>query len=487
MRNTVLLYNGITIAYANPDNNASISLMNLSAFLKDRGFNVKLLLDRYSDQEICALLDESLAVGFSVYTGNGIDRSLKMTKLIKRLRPEVKSVWGGYHPTLEPEQTIAHPDIDFVVRGQGEQTLFELLKHLQEHPDKPPSQILGLSHKIDGNAVHNPDRRSMDIDDLPLSDFSLYEHVFGKNSHTVCYLSSTGCAHNCRFCCSPFFHKQAGSRFQRASTAKIIKDIDKLLETLHPKRIYFYDDAFFLNKKLIAEFMDAYEQKQYSFQWMGYGRIDFFKSIDDQLLERMFKNHLVGICIGIESGSQRILDCINKKITLEDIRLVVNRLAPYRKRLELLDFSFVIGFPQETRDDILKTVDIRNYIKSILPNGTANIFILNPYSKTESMEDCIKAGYKKPERLEDWTDFEMHSFKPPWLSRDMQKLVTTISWAAFFDVASFAPKSAPLLKRIAYKMLQVDGRFRLRHKLCRFAPEFHLINDMFRRKLESLG
>ena len=97
--------------------------MALSAYLKENKFVPKLILNRHTDAELKKMCRQAVAVGFSVYTGNGILQCLKLAKRIKEINPKIVFIWGGYHPTLKSEQTLQNPLVDYVVVGQGEATL----------------------------------------------------------------------------------------------------------------------------------------------------------------------------------------------------------------------------------------------------------------------------------------------------------------------------------------------------------------------------
>jgi radical SAM superfamily enzyme YgiQ (UPF0313 family) len=169
-KNKVLLYNAIQTAYANSDNSPSFSLMALSSYLKKKGYEVELLLNKYSDSELKNALDDCLAIGFSLYTG-GSRNAFNMASRIRKISPEIPLVWGGYHPTLEAEQCLKNKYIDYVIRGQGELTFRELLSHFRNPDAMPLASIRGLSFKQNEKIFQNETRESANINEFPSYDF----------------------------------------------------------------------------------------------------------------------------------------------------------------------------------------------------------------------------------------------------------------------------------------------------------------------------
>ncbi|OGD54408.1 hypothetical protein A3J78_00090 [Candidatus Beckwithbacteria bacterium RBG_13_35_6] len=479
VKNKVFLYNGISSAYADTDFSPSFSLMALSAFLKQKNYKVTLLLNRFSNNKLRLLLKNCLGVAFSVYTGNGILYSLNMAKRIKEIYPHMPIIWGGYHPTLEPEQTIKHKLIDYVIRGQGEFTLAEVLFFLNDKHKNKLESIDGLTYKMKGNILHNKPRKIMDINKLSRYDYGLYNHVYKKHS-SIGYLTSRGCPFNCKFCCSAAFNSTGGARYMQYSMERIVKDIKALIRNYKPAAIDFLDDNFFVNQKRIRSFVKAYKDNSFNFNWTAYARCDTFSGFDDKLVDDLQKINLVKIFFGVESGSQRILDMVDKRITIRQVLKSVDKIG----KLNILsDFTFINGFPQEKWSDVIKSLKLRNKIVSILPKASVRFFTFVPLPGTEMLKKCQRLGYQKPKKLTGWTFFEYHSFIGSWLKPVYQRLVTNISWAAFFD--TFEEKSQNILIKILFKILKIDAKLRFKLYFFSLAPEFQIINKIYRLKLKK--
>jgi len=477
MKKTVLLYNAIQTAYANPDNSPSFSLMALSAYLKQKGYEVELLLNSFSDSHLKRILEDCLAVGFSLYTGGTRD-AFEMASRIKSLCPEIPLIWGGYHPTLEPEQCLENIYVDYVIRGQGEHALEELLNYFEDPARNRLEFIGGLSYKKNSEIFHNETRKSSNINDFPSFDYSLYGHVF-ENVSEATYIASRGCPFSCKFCCSSSFNRNNGMKFYQLTLDRVFSDLEFLISKYKLKKINFFDDNFFIDPKRIRKFIDGYKKRNFKFQWTAYGRCQFFANIEDELAKELKEIGLERVYFGVESGSQRILNMINKQMKVEDVLLALKKID---KHGILGDFTFINGFPNEKVADVFRSLGLRNRIKEISPKSSVRFFVFTPLPGTEMLETCVDFGYKKPEKIAEWQSYEYHSFSAPWLSRGYRSFVNSISWAAQF--CEIDPKSGGnALSKFILNFLAKDAEFRFRHKIFFLSPEFGIINSLYRKKL----
>lgn len=477
MKNKILLYNAIQTAYANSDGSPSFSLMALSAYLKQKGYQVELLLNSFSDTQLKKNLEDCLAVGFSLYTGGSKD-AFKMASRIRAMRPKIPLIWGGYHPTLEPNQCLENKYVDYVIRGQGELTLEELLKNLEKPDENPIEKIKGLSYKKDNKVCHNETRESSNINEFPSFDYGLYGHVF-KNASEATYITSRGCPFSCKFCCSSSFNRNHGMKFYQLSLERVFADLEFLVSTYNLKKINFFDDNFFIDPERIKKFIEEYEKRNFKFRWTAFGRCQFFANTEEEIIKKLSEINLKKVCFGVESGSQRILDMVNKQMKTEDVLIALKKITKYGI---IADFSFINGFPDEKKSDVFKSLNLRNEIKKISPNSSATFFVYTPLPGTEMMERCVKLGYKKPARVANWQSYEFHSFKAPWLSRSYQNLINNISWASI--ICEINPDIGKnIFSRLILKFLIKDANFSFKYKAFGFAPEFKIINSIYRRKL----
>ena len=464
-------------AYANSDNSPSFSLMALSAYLKQKGYQAELLLNNCSDTELKNTLKDCLAVGFSLYTGGTRD-AFKIASRIRSFSPELPLIWGGYHPTLEADQCLQSDYIDYVIRGQGEITLLELLKNFEKPDENLLESVKGLSYKKNGEISHNETRESSNINGFPSFDYGLYGHVF-KNASEATYITSRGCPFSCKFCCSSSFNRNHGMKFYQLSLDRVFSDLEFLISTYNLEKINFFDDNFFIESGRIRKFVEGYKKRGFNFQWTAYGRCRFFANAEDDLIRKLKETGLERIFFGVESGSQMILNMVNKQMKTDDVLLALRKITQFGI---LGDFTFINGFPNEKVLDVFKSLGLRNKIKKISPKSSVRFFVFTPLPGTEMLETCEKLGYKKPEGVRDWKSYEYHSFKAPWLSRSYQSFVNSISWAAQFS--ELDPSiGTNILSKLVFKFLAKDADFRFKHKIFFLSPEFKIINTIYRRKI----
>lgn len=479
--NLVLLYNGASATFADTDDIPSFSLMTVSAYLKANGFRCELLLNRHTDEDLRRLLGECVAAGFSVYTGTGLMRSLRMSQRLKRLRPDLPIVWGGCHPTLESDQTVRNDAIDFVVRGEGEQTMLELARALQDNaPDRFPG-ILGLSFKQGGAVAHNPPRPAADINQYPTPDYDLYDQAL-RGRDLIPYIASRGCPFDCKFCCSAAMNRLHGKKFMALDIHRAVSDLDVIVARYHPRIVDFIDDNFLLSEKRVAAFIEQYRQKKYTFEWIALGRCDVFAKMDEQIIAGLKSIRLKKIFFGVESGAPHMLDYIGKRETRDQTLRAVEKVARHGIAM---DCTFMNGFPTETWEDVRCSLDLRRHIKKLSPASTVRFFVFTPLPATDLYKECTeKYGLKKPERMEEWIDFEFHTFRPVWLPYRYRNRINAIAWASFFDNYVPPDNTRSLVKRL-FGWMGALSRFRLDHDGFGWAPELLLVNVIFTLKSRS--
>lgn len=480
MGRKVLLYNGISSVIASADNSPSFALMAISAFLKKRGYKVGLIFNKDSYKELKDKLKNCLCVGFSVYTGNGINHSLAMAEKIKKINRRIPLVWGGYHPTLETKQTLENDLVDFVIRGQGEIPFGQLLKYFLDPKSVGLTEINGLSYKKNGKIINNPPGVFVDINNFPPFDYSLYDFVY-KSRDWVEYITSRGCPFSCDFCCSSAFSKTGGMKYSQFTIERILADLTEVVKKYHPRQIDFVDDNFLLNEKRLKDFIAGYKRNNFHFFWTAFCRCDFFAKLDEKIIKELKGINLERVFFGVESGSIRILKMINKKIKLKDVLASLKKAVKYGI---LADFTFINGFPNEEKSDVIKSIRLRNEIKSISPQSTVRFFTYTPFPGTKTMKQCLSLDYQKPQKLKDWASYEYHSFAADWLPKDRQKFVSNISWASFFDTLTRENyfKNYSLFTRVCFKLLKLDASLRFRFSFFDFALEFQAVEAIYRKK-----
>jgi len=342
----------------------------VAAALKDSGYDVEIL--NWHDinatpEKIKEMLGEKKpdVIGFSILHGNrwgGLD----IARIAKQIDPRVTIVFGGVGATFLWEHFLTHfSDVDFVVIGEGERTFLNLVRHLDAGHLEAIESLDGLAFRKDGRAVRTTDAPPIaPLDDLP--DPARY--------FTYRHLSLTrGCAGNCNFCGSPRFW---GRHVRFHSADYFVEQIQRLYQKgIH--FFYFSDDTFTVNKKRAIEVCKKIIEKKLDITWNAISRVDH---INEDILFWMRKAGCIQISYGVESGSEKIRNFLQKKIATETI---VNTFALTRRYGIMARAYFIYGCPEESWETIQETIDLIDQIK---PLG-AVFYILDIFPGTRLYED----------------------------------------------------------------------------------------------------
>ena len=293
---------------------------------------------------------------------------LRTAEICKKTLPDCKIIVGGPHATLDPAQTLKSPHIDFAVRGEGENTLSNLLSALNNTGDL--TKINGVSFKDNSGIMHNqPEKYIQNLDrvGLPARDLLMYKENYSTEDMGV-IMSSRGCPFNCSYC----FHMWE-RKIRNHSIDYIINELKHVKDTYGTRQFEFKDDTFTLNRRRVISLCKSILNEKLNINWGCTTRAD---TIDDELLKVMRKAGCNVIKIGVESGSEKILRETKKGTTLDQIRKAANLLNTNHM---FWSAYFMIGLPNETEEDILAT---HEFMKELDPYY-AGLGVYSPFPNTE--------------------------------------------------------------------------------------------------------
>jgi len=323
-----------------------LGIAYLGAMLENDGFTVSLLDCNLSNGDSTARqIEQADVVGISapsIFANDALD----LARYAKQSGKTV--IVGGPHATISPSFFLEHDCVDFVIRGEGEYTLLELLNEIERDGDC--EKVRGVSCKREEKIVHSPDRPPIeDLDSVPfparhLLDMKAYLRRWRKNTGTtfVTMITSRGCPYSCIFCSKEIF----GRAYRTRSARNVIDEVQLLVNDYAPDFILFNDDVFALDGRRVFEICNEMIERKIRVDWGCESRVD---NIEPGMLRSMRKAGCRRIAFGVESGSQRVLDFLNKKMTVEQIRSAT-RLAK-RAGIEVT-YYVIIGTPCETQEDI---------------------------------------------------------------------------------------------------------------------------------------
>jgi radical SAM superfamily enzyme YgiQ (UPF0313 family) len=313
-------------------------------------------------------------------------------------------VAGGPHATMAHESVINY--VDLIILGEGEKTFTRVV---ETFPDIEIESLKGVVCKRNGmtNFENKELDLTEDIDTIPVPDRDLldmdkyanawnYLDSVRMGTRGTTMITSRGCPYRCTFC-QPTLESLFGKRLRVRSPENVVEEMVYLKDRYKIEGLFFHDDTFTVNRNWVMEFCDLVEEKKINILWGCNTRAN---TVDEELLKRMFEVGLRNIHLGIESGSQDILnDVYNKGITLDDVRRVVT--FANRLHIRVLGF-FMLGAPGESEDEINKTIRFATSLKL----KEATFSITTPIPGTYLYDMVKKRGMHISD---DFSDFDYYS------------------------------------------------------------------------------
>lgn len=327
-------------------------------------------------------------IGVTCWT---IDRKMvwKLCELLKKTVPDAILVLGGPHATLFPEHIFKKTHASVVVKGEGEKTFAELIEGLENGTDL--KKISGLTLRAqNGSVYHTPNRKPIqNIDEIPYPyydgfdnfSFSQYDGFKLLSGRTASIISSRGCVFDCNYCSSVRFW---GHQWRPRSSQNVLNEIEWLIRRYNTRSIYFFDDNFTVNKERAIDICNGIISRQLKLKWACCSHV---KTISKELLETMKASGCVAIDFGVESGSNKILENINKKQTVNDIE---KAFALVHKSGISPRAYLMVGSPGEDVGTIDQTVQLINRIQPASSTGASLLWLL---PGTRIYEDALSSGH----------------------------------------------------------------------------------------------
>ncbi len=370
-----------------------LSLLYIAQPLLDNKINVE-IIDQRLEKDFPAVLESRLGsdlicIGISCITGPQIDQVKAIAEFV-RPRSRVPIVIGGAHATILPEQTLASDLVDYVVIGAGESPFLNLVMALKD--GRPVQGFTQTGSKEAGRmTVNRSPAAAVKTRVIPYSLVRKY-----GNLSVIPIVSSFGCPRNCSFCAEKVIHP----RYVEVPLDDVLTMIKDALQ-FAPSLINFFDANFLLHTDRTMELFAQCRQNGLFFDAICSSRVDSVLQMEDQTLRDLQQQGIVSIFFGVESGSPRILQLINKQITKEMVIELNRKLQDLGIKPH---YSFMAGFPTETKDDFAQTLALIDRLKS--DNPRAVIWKLNsytPYPGTPLYEVALREGFVAPATFEDWS------------------------------------------------------------------------------------
>lgn len=429
---------------------------------------------------------EMMAV--SVMPGPQMAAAIDTCREMRQRYPAIPIVWGGYFPSIYTAAALNAPYVDFAVRGQGEDTILELLDALRGL--RGLDSVRGLSYRgADGSVRNNPERPMRGPDSFPWLPYHrvpveqyLRPSFFGRR--TAVHQASVGCPFKCGFCgvITAF-----GSRQKMESPARTEAVLTHLVRTYRADSVQFYDNNFFLEEDHARELMDRIAPLR--LRWWCEARVDTMLRFSDATFEAVRRAGGAMIFFGAESGSDWALEEMNKQLTTAQTLELAARI----RRFGIIpEFSFVVGNPADPRRDTDETIRFIRRIKRINPESEIIIYPYTPVPQRRRMYGNVDGQIEFPGTPDEWATPEWQDFavrrnpKSPWLRRptrqriDDFRTVVACRWPTVQDLRlpGWARRSLRMLSAWRYLLRFYAWPYELRL--------LQRLIDLHRPEIESL-
>ncbi len=402
-----------------------LGLAFLAAALENAGHEVQILdlvVYPYTKEHLARTLNtfDPQFVGTTAVTMN-FNHAAGVIRDVKALAPDILTVMGGPHVTFCARETlVVCPEIDFIVLGEGEETLVELVKAYQNN--SPWNHIKGLAYQDRGRLVLTASKDPIqDIDSLPeparhLIPLGRYRALGLPISMTT----SRGCPFQCIFCVG---RKMVGAKVRYRNPQKVVDEL-AYLSTLGFHQINIADDLFTASKKHCLAVCDEIIRRQLKIQWTSFARVD---TVSRPVLERMKQAGCTAVSFGVETGSPEILNTIKKGITLDQVLHAITMCNDVGVTPQA---SFILGLPGETLHTLQQTVSFAEQLKSM---GVLHGFhLLAPFPGTDVRENS--QNYDIQIMSNNWDDYHANQAIVSTSAVDQQTLDSIVKdWQKNFD------------------------------------------------------
>lgn len=459
---------------------APLPLMAISGPLLAKGHEVRIFdarVERRLEEQLVDYAGDAVCLGISCMTGYQISDGLRMAGLVRQRYPNLPIVWGGYHPSLLPDQTTRHHLVSFAVRGQGEET-FETLVDLLEkvHADRLPLEDFkaeleappGVSFaRKDGKVIHGPNRPLADVNEFPpmpyeMLDLEKYIHE-NREVRAINYVSSAGCLFQCGFCANVEVY---GRKWSGLAARRVVDDLERLARDHRIGLVYMDDNNFFIDTRRAKEICGGIIDRNLNIKWYAAARAEHIVRFDPDLLEMLPESGFVKAMIGAESGSHRVLEMIKKGGTVEDI-MQCTRVC--RDAGIQPSYAYIYGFPYkekaEHREEVKATLDLVKRVQRIDPNAKITTLFFTPYPGTAMGVLGEGLGEKMPARLEEWAAYDPRGDKTPWVTEAEKKRLLITERIISFAYPSDGLRKAIRLHRFGWVLFTLQRLAHLRVKL----------------------
>lgn len=428
-------------------------LMALGTILKKNGYRTQLVHDTGDiilDQLKKAQERSVIIVEVPFY--NQIAHSIELCREIKAHRSDLTVVWVGEMPSFYPETCAGSPYIDFSIRGEYEGAVCAILEGSWSGKDGIYTK--DASEKVFGKGYTTENRTAMTYPDWDLADMSRYIYQSRDGSKALAFMTSKGCRFRCSFC---FISRpENAGRWCGFSVDEVTAQIENLRTKCDFDEIHFYDRNFLMDRERAYAIMDRVRAMGLTVHALDV-RLDL---LDDDFIQRVLSWGVKGIFVGIESGSDRLLELMNKKTS----RLLITEKISLTARYHDLKVygNIIYALPTQTYEEFMEDVCFAEDLKKVNPGLMLSMVCYRPYPDTPLYALAAGDGYREPETLDGWADhFAVNEYPlPSWIHWDaLSSNRVLLEIISYKDMISFTPQRSGYLSIVTLLENTLGGIF----------------------------
>lgn len=374
-----------------------LGMLYIATFLRNNGIEVSIIDEAPQGFSLKDTIDwvkkeNPNILGFSTCSATGRKAALIAQK-VKQQNPNIVTVFGNFFATFNARRILEkYPFVDIIIRGEGEHTSLDLTKSLENNCNL--KKVLGINFRNNDQIISTPDRPLIkDVNSLPFPDRKLLDVNYHNTTAGVIvapkkfnsFLTSRGCIFRCRFCgCQ----RLARTLWRSRSVDNIIEELN-LLSSQGYSQFLFVDDNFTLNPKRVIRLCQRIKKEKIDIEFFAEGRVDHCPK---EMLQEMVRANCKMIYFGIENGTQRILDYYDKQTTPQQAKIAVK----YARKvgIDVIVASFILGAPNETREEIWNTLKFAQELKVDIPQFN----ILATFPGTDIWEELKNKSFVNEEK-----------------------------------------------------------------------------------------
>src|SRR5690348_6923380 len=469
-------------AFSSTEATAPLGILAVATPLQRAGYDVTIVDSTITPDfksRVLREVDGAVCLGISLVTGLMIRETIELARAVKAWNRDFPIILGGWHTSLLPDKTLLADFIDIVVRGQGEDSLVEIVDRLRDGSSL--DGVAGAGFKRDGEVFFNPPRALKPLADMPpkayhLADFDAYEKLCGRR--WAMYTSSLACPFDCSYCTNAGVY---GRKWNSLPARQVVEETVDLTRRYGLEMLWIVDDNFLVDLDRAVAIAEGLVRAGARFKWSIQATTNLTAKLSEDQLRLLHRAGLHQICQGVDSASPKILKLMNK--SFQDFDSIYQSADRCLKAGIRPSFNIIFGFPGE---GLLERHETIRFIMDVCRRYPGTEFwtnIFTPYPGSPIMSDAGKLGIEVPKSLDGWADFFPRYTVLPWLKGEDHARVQTMRdyLRIAFDRKPIARYDPNRFVKTLQRALSYPAQWRLDHNTYCLPVELWL-----NRKLKGL-